>query len=262
MSPNRTAWLDNSASPLLRLPPELRTHLWSLLLVRPRTKFRYATSQFSPEKRNTYFRTLLSIMLLCHQIRDEAMTIFLKHNHIVLYRLCKPQLPQRLRLDDHWFTMSPAPIRYLSLKGHDIFETPKLIASCSELRFLSISWLALSACYDAAAERCKDAWILQYQTNLARLLGRHDGRIRIQENETDCEAFELLGCGKPVDTDEVIALIDESREKCRAVVHFSQQKAKVEGGEEALGSWIVRVSFTTGGVVTVRLIRRTDDSGV
>ena len=67
---------------------ELRDEIFSLLLVRPSTKFCYK-NEFPWDKRNTFFRNMLSIMLVCRQFRQEAMAIFFRHNHCVFYQVSK-----------------------------------------------------------------------------------------------------------------------------------------------------------------------------
>jgi hypothetical protein len=205
---------------------------------------------------------MLSLMLLCRQINQETMAMFLKHNHIVLYQMYIPQLPRAMRLDDHWFTEAPVPIRTLSLKGYDNLETPKIIASCPDLRYLCINRAAYSTSLEVATEEGKDAWILQYKTNLAKLLSRRNCRIRFEGNGTFYDIFELVGCGEAMDTDEVVELIEQLGERCRQVSYLVHHTAKLEGDEELVGMWVVKIGFKVGGIVTAVLVRGVGEDDV
>jgi hypothetical protein len=234
---------------------ELREQILNLLLVRPSTTFCYK-NKFPWDKRNSYFRNMLSIMLVCRQFRQEAKDVFFRHNQFIFYSVNKPDLPAGLRLDKHWFTKHPVPIRKLTLG--EFWETPQLIANCPELKYLRIMGAAPNLCHDVAAEQEREAWILQYRTNLARLLGRRNGCLRLEGNKTFFEIVEIIGCGDPVDTWEVLELIDELRDGCRGVALLSKWKSSYES-EEEVGAWIVRIGYTQGGVVTAKLVRRRDD---
>lgn len=59
--------------------------------------------------------------------------------------------------------------------------------------------------------------MLQYRTNLARLLSKKGGKIRFEGNGTFYEKAELLGSGELVDTWEVIELIEIIRDRCGGV---------------------------------------------
>jgi hypothetical protein len=186
--------------------------------------------------------------------------VFLKHNHIVLYQMYSPQLPRALRLDDHWFAKRPVSIRKLSLKGYDSLETPKIIASCPDLRYLCISRAAFTASLDVAYKQYKHAWILQYKTNLPRLLGRNRSRIRFEGNGTFYDIFEVFGCGEPVDTDEVVDLVEGLKDRCRQVAYLTHRFAKLEGREEIVAMWVVKIGFKIGGVVTAVLVGRVEEN--
>lgn len=148
------------------------------------------------------------------------------------------------------------PIRKLTL-GAD-WETPKLIASCPDLKDLILQGPLPMLCLDVAVEQEREAWILQYRTNLARLLSRRAGRIRFEGNGTFFEVAELIGCGEGVDMWEVLELIEDLRDRCKGVALLTKWKASHDG-EEEVGAWVVRVGYTTGGVVTARLLRRGEE---
>lgn len=201
---------------------------------------------------------MLALMLTCRQIREEASYIFFRHNHFAFYNVNKPNLPRGLRLDKYWFTKSPVPIRKMTLGSS--WETPKLIANCPDLMRLTLEGEARDLCHDVAVEQSRDAWILQYRTNLARLLSRRNGRIMFEGNGTFFERAEIIGSGDSVDTWEVLELITELKTRCGGVALLSKWKKAHDGEEEECGPWVVRIGFLEGGVVTARLLRRYEDA--
>ena len=115
-------------------------------------------------------------------------------------------------------------------------------------------------CHDVAMEENRDAWILQYRTNLARLLGRRGGRIRFVGNGTFFEIAEIIGCGDAVETMEVLELIKELKHRCAGVAVLSKWKKEYDSEEEEVGPWVVKIGYESGGPVTARLVRRCEDS--
>jgi hypothetical protein len=139
------------------------------------------------------------------------------------------------------------------------WETPKLIASCPELKYLRILGKSPNLCYDVAVEQGLEAWILQYRTNLARLLSRRGGCIRFDGNGTFFEVVELFGCGDGVDTWEVLELIEELKDRCQGIALLTKYRSSYES-EEEIRDWVAKIGYVTGGTVTARLVRRMEEN--
>lgn len=200
---------------------------------------------------------MLSIMLTCRQVRDEASATFFRHNHFVFYQVGKGSLPRDLTLDNHWFTKKPVPIRNMTLGSN--WETPKLVAKCPNLKALTFHGDVWDSCLQVALEQGRESWILQYRTNLAKLLSRRGGLIRFQENLSLLNHVDIVGGGDNVDTWEVLELIEELKERCESIA-VDIGIANSEEEEIEVGPWVVRIEYSIGGVVTARLIRRFEDA--
>jgi hypothetical protein len=71
--------------------------------------------------------------------------------------------------------------------------------------------------------------------------------------------LKSLVVGEAVDTDDVVELIEALRKRYRVVAELTGRQARLEGIEDLVTMWVVRIRLTIGDVVTAVLVRRTGE---
>jgi hypothetical protein len=141
---------------------------------------------------------------------------------------------------------------------------PKMVASCPNLRFLTMATSAHKLCIKEATEHRRDVWLLQYKTNLARLLSHFDGTIvmtghSMKFREVDpYKTFQIYGCGAPIHTEEVVGLLEEARLACVDVADIKHRIMHRLSLEVEMKGWAIRLGFDANENATVRLLSRLD----
>ena len=104
-SPNLTTMADQSSSPLLSLPPELRNAIWSLLLVHDPKQDPARPSQTLPLPNHTphQHRPCANILRTCHQAHKEGTPIHYGDNTFLAHTSLLAALPA--------FLLSTIPVR-------------------------------------------------------------------------------------------------------------------------------------------------------